>query len=276
METGQNNTASLDPSVFFGSHTKEDIKAIGLTLEPNFFSIWFYADPFGEQLIGHERKVHRNADLSSLAHWKSLPLLFAIETGSPFTLIPSSIYKEEDAPHYLAFNAQTNLDAEVDQDHIPQLELTVAYTRLSNLAQPISTYWPGVKVNHVASHLLQSMRRSNFEGKPHLCALFGTAPHYTICLFRSGSLLLANSLEAAYHSDILYYILFACKNLEVEEKLNFLLLGECAGDEALHEALGAYGQVTHQYFPSAFGLDLPGVNAFKGHLFIGYTGMLCA
>lgn len=244
-------------------------------MEPNFFSLWLYADPFGDKLIGYGRRGNSEANLQALGEWKTLPLLFGFSATPTFTLVPASIFREEDADTYLRFNTAWEGQDDLDWDPLPSMDMVVVYGGFHAHLAHIHKQWPGTKFSHAASHVIPLLMRSKWIKSPHFCAIYGTAPHYMVFIFSAGILLLANGVDAAHHSDLVYYLLFAFKQLDLAKNIDGLLLGECAEDADLQKSLEAYLRVKHRYTASDFGLHTGNDTPFPGKLVAGYTGLSC-
>lgn len=208
--------------------------------------------------------------------WKSVPLLFGLCESQDFTLIPAALFREEDAAAYLRFNTAWSGTGDPAWSPIPESEMVAVYASLDYVETYIQPIWPGTTLRHAAGHIIALMARSRFKSRSQFSIVYGAAPNYLIFIFQSGSLVLANSIEAHDQNDLLYFLFFAFKQFEMINKMDMLMLGECADDKALEQRLVPYVNVIQHCHASDFGLKETGESDFMGKLIMGYSGVACA
>ena len=106
---------------------ENNIETIGLLFEPNFFHIHCYSDLYGENFVktvSCRRDKHYNfSELQSKNH------LFATITNPNWTLVPTAIFREEDAKRYLELNSGYGGNSSLSYSALDGLGSTLIFER---------------------------------------------------------------------------------------------------------------------------------------------------
>ena len=277
METGKNNTSTASRSGLFSGREQEDIQSIGLCFEPDFFSVWFYADKFGEDCIGRERFAFGEIEKIATAEFADKAVLFALSHSPIYTLIPTALFEEAQAKTYLAFNTEFSGKGAAESDDIPEAGITLVYNDPKESQEIIDKHWPGLKVHHAAGQLIRILLRLA-KTSERRCYIYAEGDTYFFFAFENGKLLMSNAVEASHTEDALYFTLFALRQLYTEagEKTPVTLLGAAAERPDLITGLGAYVNDLHTDLePRDIPVSgQPDAAEFARHI-IGYSAQLC-
>lgn len=192
---------------------EENITSIGLFFEPDFFRIHCYSDVDGKQYT-KTASYNRlgNYDFSSVQ--SKIPL-FAVSSHAYWTLIPTSIFREEDAKRYLELNTGFNGQDSFGYSTLHGLEAVLIYQRDKEAEKLVSKIQVALETKHVAGILLEHGRRkAKMTGKDLLCVQV-LDQSAVVILFNRGSLLLANSVEVTKSDDLIYYLFYTLKKLDI-------------------------------------------------------------
>ncbi|MFT4771187.1 MAG: hypothetical protein ACI9CP_000406 [Cryomorphaceae bacterium] len=202
---------------------EENIESIGLLFEPNFFRIHCYLDLEGADFaktISCKRDGHYDfSELHSKNH------LFAMSSHPHWTLVPTTIFREEDAAGYLKLNTGFTGNTPFAYSSLSGLESVLIYERDEEAEKLINQIQPALETKHLEGTLLEYGRRKTSETKSDLLQIQVIDQLAMINIFKQGSLLLANSIEVTKAEDLIYYIFYALKKLDISNEIQAELEG---------------------------------------------------
>jgi len=192
---------------------EKKIETIGLLFEPNFFRIHSYSDLDGTDFVKtvscQRNKLYDFSELQSKNH------LFATITHPHWTLVPTAIFREEDAKTYLELNTGYAGSSPLSYSALDGLESVLIYERDEEAEKLVSQIQPALETKHLAATLLEYGRRQVSEKRDDLLHVHVLDQLAIINIFHQGSLLLANSIEVDKAEDLIYYIFYTLKKLEI-------------------------------------------------------------
>jgi len=201
----------------------ENIESIGLVFEPNFFRVYGYSDENGEHFKTSKAfKYNEPHDFTVL---RSKNHLFALSSLPQWTIVPAAIFREEDAQEYLKLNTDLSPGDEVAFTRLDGLEAVLIRRKDKESEQLLSQIQPAMEGNHLASVLLESTRRKAGLREDNLMQVVILDGVATIIIFKDGKLLLANSVVAEKAEDLLYYIFYTLKKLNIPAEIPAEILG---------------------------------------------------
>jgi hypothetical protein len=201
----------------------ENIESIGLVFEPDFFRINCYSDENGEHFAKSLR--YKKSEQYDFVDLRSKNHLYSTSTLPSWTLIPSAIFREEDAAEYLKLNTEFSPGDEFSFRRLEGLEAVLIYRKDVEAEKLMERIQPAMEGGHVATPLLEHVRRKsgrNANNYMQVAILDGIA---VIIIFKNGKLLLANSIEVDKSEDLLYYIFYSLKKLGVSTDIETDILG---------------------------------------------------
>jgi hypothetical protein len=192
---------------------ENNIETIGLLFEPNFFHIHCYSDLDGSDFVktlSCQRGKHYDfSELQSKNH------LFATITHPHWTLVPTAIFREDDAKSYLELNTGYGGSSPLSYSTLDGLESTLIYERDEEAEKLLSQIQPALETKHLAGALLEYGRRKVSETKDDFLNVQVLDQLAMVNIFKQGSLLLANSIEVDKAEDLVYYIFYTLKKLDI-------------------------------------------------------------
>jgi len=190
----------------------------------------------------------------------------------PSTLVPSSLYKQEEAETILAFN--TEVKEKVLTDTILSQKAHLIYSVPENILTIVSNFFPKAKQKAQESILIQQYSQFNNTEKAYL---YLNQRKVTITLFKENKLVFNNSFDYITKEDLLYFVLFSFEQQKLSpENIEVTLFGAIEKDDEYFNLLYDYirniklGKRPHQFtFPTEF-------NSFAEHKYFGlFTQVLC-
>jgi hypothetical protein len=270
-------TTTTTVSTFFKGHSHQDIQAVGLSFEPNFFVKWLYADKYGEQCAGLQRFTRNELKPDDLL-WQpdQVQAIYGLVHNEAFTLMPSALFDENEARKYLALNHNISEHIAVDWDDIPEAGITLIYQDVQGVQSMVDHSYPGLKVRHGMGHIIRLMLRASKNQSSH-SYIYGCDNLYYVVVYKNNGLQLANAISAQHVDDMVYFYLYTMKQLAMPHNCPLTLLGNAPDLHKLQLQLEQYvPSVKVGFNPKLIQIDAAiEAEALATH-FIGYTGQLCA
>ena len=190
----------------------------------------------------------------------------------PSTLVPSSLYKKEDAEAILAFN--TEIKGKVLADIILSQKAHLIYSVPESILTIVSNFFPKAKQKAQESILIQQYSQLNNTEKAYL---YLNQNKVAITFFKRNKLVFNNSFAYITKEDLLYFVLFSFEQLKLStENIEVILFGSIEKDDEYFNLLYDYirnlklGKRPHQFtFPVEF-------DSLAKHKYFGlFTQVLC-
>ena len=191
----------------------------------------------------------------------------------PSTLVPSSLYKKEEAETILAFN--TEVMGKVLADTILSQKAHLIYSVPESILTIVSNFFPKAKQKAQESILIQQY--SQFNNNTEKAYLYLNQKKVIITLFKENKLVFNNSFDYLTKEDLLYFVLFSFEQLKLStENIEVILFGSIEKDDEYFNLLYDYirnlklGKRPHQFtFPAEF-------DSLAEHKYFGlFTQVLC-
>ena len=191
----------------------------------------------------------------------------------PSTLVPTTLYKKEEAETLLSFNTQLN--GEVIVDNILSQEAHLIYSVPKNIIDIVNNFFPNAKQKSQESILIQQYSQLNTDADKAYVYLNEQKAGITI--FKGNKLIFNNTFEYITKEDLLYFVLFSFEQLKLSpEDIEVTLFGTIEKEDKFFNLLYEYirniklGERPHQFtFPTAF-------NTLAEHKYFGlFTQVLC-
>jgi len=211
-----------------------------------------------------------NHDAIIKAEYSSQSVAFV---NFPSTLVPSSLYKKEEAEAILAFN--TEVKGKVLADIILSQKAHLIYSVPESILTIVSNFFPKAKQKAQESMLIQQY--SQFNNNTEKAYLYLNQKKVIITLFKENKLVFNNSFDYITKEDLLYFVLFSFEQQKLSpEDIEVTLFGTIEKDDEYFNLLYDYirniklGKRPHQFtFPAEF-------NSFAEHKYFGlFTQVLC-
>ena len=192
----------------------------------------------------------------------------------PSTLVPSEIYRKENAQTFLEFN--TKVIGEVISEEIASQEAHLIYCVPKNLLKIVHNFFPHAKQKSQENILIQQYNKLNNERNKAYAYLNNNK--VVISIFKGKKLILNNTFEYFTKEDLLYFLLFSFEQLNLSTKgTELVLFGDIEIEDEYFYLLYQYveeiklGNRPHHFtFPNVFS-DL------SNHKYFGlFTQVLCA
>jgi len=191
----------------------------------------------------------------------------------PSTLVPSKLYKKEEAETLLAFNTKVN--GTVLADNIVSQKAHLIYSVPESILTIVSNFFPKAKYKSQESILIQQYSQLNTEKKK--AYLYLNEQKVGITIFDGDKLIFNNSFKYTSKEDLLYYVLFSFEQLKLSpDSIDVTLFGTIEDTGESFSLMYEYirniklGKRPHQFtFTTEF-------NTLADHKYFGlFTQILC-
>ena len=191
----------------------------------------------------------------------------------PSTLVPSKLYKKEEAETLLAFNTKVN--GTVLADNIVSQKAHLIYSVPESILTIVSNFFPKAKYKSQESILIQQYSQLNTEKKK--AYLYLNEQKVGITIFDGDKLIFNNSFKYTSKEDLLYYVLFSFEQLKLStDSIEVTVFGTIEDTDESFSLIYKYirniklGKRPHQFtFPTEF-------NPLADHKYFGlFTQILC-
>jgi hypothetical protein len=157
----------------------------------------------------------------------SLRSVRVIVENNRSTLIPSVLFEEAEKETYLNFSVEPEVDEKVLFDRLPRLDIVNIFGVSKSLHDQITGFFPGAKVCHVSSLLIESLWM-NFKnlitGKRIF--IYVREEAFNMMIFEMKQLVYSNAFHFREPEDFIYYVIFVMEQLNLNpEEISVTLLG---------------------------------------------------
>lgn len=227
----------MNDLTFLGNGHIENIQSVGLVFGPNFFTAYFYADVDAKELIAHTTVSEgKKSKLDAIRKKKYVPL-FAFSFSKEWTLMPNDVFEENDGAAILNFNTKPD-KTNVITDRLFGLDAVLISESDTKSNKLVEQFFPGLELKHGVGPLLDYCRKDSGSG--YQMYLHQAYTRFTLAVFNNKELILANSFDGKYDEDVRYFVLFAMKQLNIENSAKCTLLGEASVNHKIQTLLSQY------------------------------------
>jgi hypothetical protein len=160
------------------------------------------------------------------------------------TLVPAGFFNRELLADYMDFNAGNSSEGELFSNHIHVLDAFNIFSLSRALVSLITLHFKKVEFSSQASPFLWNV--FNQSGSMNKTVLFVgiNGDFFDVAVTGEGNLRLYNTFQYVNETDLLYYVLYVCKQLSLKtNELPLILSGEMSSRLA-------YSEMLKQYLPS--------------------------
>ncbi len=157
------------------------------------------------------------------------------------TLIPDSYFDKNQLKSYFEFNHPLDALDEIHYNYIPSVDAYNVFTLHNYIATAFSNQFKGIRFYHQAMPFIEKVLEYSTANQKEVVAI-GLYHHFFDIMISSGDKLkLYNTFQYNGPNDVLYFILFICKQFNINPRqLELLLSGELSDLMTYSEAIREY------------------------------------
>lgn len=158
-----------------------------------------------------------------------------------FALVPRAYFDNAHLGDYLKFNTELLATDELTYDSLEQEAANLVYIPFTNINNYIFEQFGEFTYEHSVSYFVDQGKAFTQSKKGDYAFVNAYSSHFDLCIFTDGKLLLCNSYDWFAPEDLVYYVLFAFNQLNIDmERINLKLSGHIAKDSPVFDLLYTY------------------------------------
>lgn len=160
-----------------------------------------------------------------------------------FCFVPKAIFIEEELPNYLKYNTKILATDLIAYDEVENYEMINVFVPFININNYIYDLFGEFTYKHSSSIITASLLNNN-SGKDVTCYVYASENQMDITVISKKKLLLFNSFEYTSTEDFLYYLLFTCEQLNLDnDTLQLRLFGDIEEESDIYK--GCYEHINN-------------------------------
>ncbi len=157
------------------------------------------------------------------------------------SLVPTTLFKEEELKLYLSYNIKTLANDFIAFDSLSQLEVKNVYVPYININNFFFQKFGEFEYKHHSTILIDKLILHSKNNTEKQFFVNVTASNFDIVVIKNSKLLFYNSFAFNTKEDFIYYILFTSEQLELNpEEFLLTFIGDIEKDSEIY-------QITYQY-----------------------------
>ncbi|MBN2349793.1 MAG: DUF3822 family protein [Bacteroidales bacterium] len=190
------------------------------------------------------------------------------------TLVPSAYFNEKDLRSYFEFNHSIDELDEIHYNYIYAIDAYNVFTIPNYVANELYNKFQKVHFYHQATPIINGIYTREKSSKENEVYINLNKDFFDIAVICSGSLNLYNTFSYQDENDLLYFILYVCKQLSIEsEKTAVYLSGEECSHSVYFAAIKKYLPYIFYNIPNSKFIFAKALDHFKKHTFINLINL---
>jgi hypothetical protein len=178
---------------------------------------------------------------SSLKISKSYGSVSISISNTLFSFIPKALFQEKSLDLYVKLNTQIKSSYDFRYKTLEKEGIIVCFAVPKNLNSWIEKVFPNAKLTHEIAIFTESVLRDFYSLSENRVIINIHKNHFDIISLEKGQLKFINSFLFKTKEDLLYYILYAFEQLEINPNLiEVFLLGEIKKGDEIHQLIFQY------------------------------------
>mgnify|MGYP001819176976 CR=1 FL=1 len=164
---------------------------------------------------------------------KSFSEVIVVHRNNLFSLVPKSLFDQNEMPNYLKFNTKILATDHMVYDEIEGHDMMNVYVPFVNVNNYIYELFGEFTFKHNGTVMIKSLLKENITDKEPTCYIHIAHRQMDITIIAKKKLLLFNSFNFDTKEDLVYYLLFTMEQLKLDtEHTKLKLFGNVEeGDE---------------------------------------------
>ncbi|MEZ4797657.1 MAG: DUF3822 family protein [Flavobacteriaceae bacterium] len=199
--------------------------------------------------------------------------VYLIHENELSTLVPKSLFNEDNLADYLKFNAKILNNDYITFDDLTQGDIVNVYVPYVNINNFLYDSFGDFEFNHFSTLLLNAVFSIHKKKEETTMYVNVSKNHFEIVVVKGNSLILYNTFEYKTKEDFIYYILFTSEQLELNpEEFPLILVGNISENDELYNM--AYTYIRHVSIyenESSFNMSTDNNQAFKNNFVLQHS-----
>jgi len=154
---------------------------------------------------------------------KTFSDIIVIHRNNLFSLVPKSLFDENELPNYLKFNAKILANDHMAYDELENFDMVNVYVPFVNINNYIFELFGEFIYKHSGTVMVETLMNNNIDKAP-TCYAHVTETQMELTIISNKKLVLYNSYDFVTKEDFMYYLLFTLEQLQLDTGNIFLKL----------------------------------------------------
>jgi hypothetical protein len=173
-----------------------------------------------------------------------------IHKNQLFSLVPKSLFKEDELAHYLKFNTKILANDHLAFDELKSFDLYNVYVPFVNINNYIFDLFGEFEYQHHGSVLIHSLLNGHNSTKSPICFVYVSENQMDLIVISQKKLLFYNNFKYTTKEDFIYYLLFTLEQLSLDpESIILKLFGAVGPKDELYHLCYRYVKEVSMYIP---------------------------
>ncbi len=156
------------------------------------------------------------------------------------TLVPSALFRAEDAAKYFHFNLNAD-DATIHSEPVRAFDSINVFGVPKTLTETMNHFFGNYSLHHHSTALLEGIHLSFKKSNEKLFFLNIRKEYVDIVVTEGKKLIFINSFNYKSIDDLIYYVMFVCDRLQLNpETVSTWLMGDVERESAIYNLLYKY------------------------------------
>ncbi|MBM1107846.1 DUF3822 family protein [Aurantibacter crassamenti] len=167
--------------------------------------------------------------------------IIVIHRNNLFSLVPKSLFDENELANYLKFNTKILANDHVVFDELENFDMCNVYVPFVNINNYIFELFGEFIYKHNTTVMVESLMNNHSGGNKTTCYAHITESQMELTVISNKKLLLYNSYDYVTKEDFMYYLLFTLEQLKMDtEQVALKLFGTIAKGDDLYNLCYQY------------------------------------
>lgn len=182
--------------------------------------------------------------------------IIVIHRNNLFSLIPKSLFDENELANYLKFNAKILANDHLAYDEIENYDMMNVYVPFVNINNYIFGLFGEFVYKHSGTVMVESLLNNHLGGKKPVCYAHIAETQMELTVVSNKKLLLYNSYDFVTKEDFMYYLLFTLEQLQLDtETVSLKLFGAIEQGDDLYNLCYQYVKHVSLFAPLVASVD---------------------
>ncbi|MFS4493947.1 DUF3822 family protein [Maribacter sp. 2308TA10-17] len=167
--------------------------------------------------------------------------IIVVHRNKLFSLVPKSLFDENEMPNYLKFNTKILANDHLAYDEVENHDMITVYVPFVNVNNYIYELFGEFTYKHSGTVMVESLLTGQNIPKDPTCYVHVADRQMEVTVISQKKLLLYNSFDFITKEDFIYYLLFTLEQLELDtETTKLKLFGAIEEEDAIYKICYEY------------------------------------
>jgi len=185
--------------------------------------------------------------------------IIVVHRNKLFSLIPKSLFDENELANYLKFNTKILANDHISYDEVENHDMITVYVPFVNVNNYLYGLFGEFTYKHSGTVMVESLLTGQSIPKEPTCYVHVSDRQMEVTIISQRKLLLYNSFDFVTKEDFIYYLLFTLEQLKLDtETIKLKLFGSIEEGDSIYNICYEYVKNISIFVPSisSYPMDL--------------------